>query len=144
MIDPEIFCEPDESIAGLEDNSTGCLTYLVHEPGRGENDCVFLDVRKESTACILIGGNPFTIQTLHGFGRVALVKLETGERQDIFLEPGVDVEIPLGVAFSYANCGEEGSQLILRDTGLDFDLADEITVEGLVSALSNLSALVAG
>lgn len=135
MIDPAIYCELGETITGLEENDTGLITHIVEKEGRGVNDRVFLDVRHESTPCVLTGGNPFVIETLHGFGRLALTDLETGSQRDIFLEPGVDVSIATGVAYKYANCGAEGSQLILRDTSLNFDLDDEVTVQAMVSAL---------
>jgi hypothetical protein len=137
MIDPSVFCEADETIIGLENNDLGCTTYMVGKPGRADNDRVFLDVQNKTEACILTDGNPFTIETMHGFGRLALVDIETGEQKDIFLEPGVNVDIPVGVVYDYTNCGEEGSQLIIRDTGTDFRLEDEATVAAMTAALSN-------
>lgn len=138
MINPSTFCEPGETIGGIEANSTGCITYLVNKPGRGENDRVLLDVRTESVPCILIGGNSFTIETLHGIGRVALVDTESGAQISILLKPGVDVIIPIGVICTYYNCGQEGSQLVLRDTSEDFDLANEITAQEMVARLCNI------
>ena len=138
MIEVETFCEPDETIAGLEDSSLGCDIYMVAKPGRGEHDRVFLDIRTETAPCLLTGGNSFKIETLHGFGRAALLDIATGEQRNIFLEPGVDVEIPTGVVYSYANCGEDGSQLILRDTAENFDLADEVTAANMATAITNL------
>lgn len=137
MIDPLVFCEAGETILGLEDNDLGCKTYMIGKPGRADNDRVFLDIEDKTEACMLIGGNSFLIETLHGFGRLALVDVETGATEDIPLEPGVSVEIPVGVIYNYANCGGEGSQLIIRDTGLDFQLEDEVTVQAMAAALSN-------
>ncbi len=141
MIDLNQFCEPDETIVGLEDSSVDCDIYMVAKPGRGEHDRVFLDVRAETTPCLLTGGNPFKVETLHGFGRMALLDIATGEHSNIDLEPGVEVEISTGIVYSYANLGEEGSQLIIRDTAKDFDLADEVTAEDMVQALSRVFVL---
>ncbi len=136
LVDPAIYCETGETITGIEENETGCITYVVEKEGRGVNDRVLLDVREESNPCILTGGNPFEIETLHGFGRLVLSDLATGEQCDIFLEPGVNVRVPTGVIYKYVNCGKKGSQLILRDTSLDFDLANEVTVQAMASALT--------
>ena len=140
MIDVASFCEPDETIAGLEHSSPGYDIYMVAKPGRGEHDRVLLDIRETPTEpCILIGGNPFTIETMHGVGSMALVDVVKGVRLDIDLEPGVSVvDIAPGFVYSYENLGGEGSQLILRDTAKDFDLANEVTAEDMVKAIMGL------
>lgn len=141
----ETLLQPGETIAetivsGFDNSYNPDVDYSIHvleRPGLKAGDEVLLEIRGSAEPCVLIGGNPLKLGVVHGFGRLAMVNLATGEISNAILEEGAEVEVPTNnTLYWYENKGDE--PLVVRDHCDDFDPTNEPELPGVVQALINL------
>jgi len=138
MLSPSDFLEPGETLGttinfGDDENNPTFLLHPVLRAGRADDDRVLLEIRSNSEPLVLVGGNPLHIETLHGLGSVATVDLATGEKTVEELQPGTTIDIQPGGIHWYENL----SELLVRDTSLDFQLANEVRLGDFVQAIAD-------
>jgi hypothetical protein len=110
----------------LYDNGAFKIHGIVG-PNINPGDCVLLEISTESDHCVYLGSNPINFTVISGFGRLSTMDVETGFFTEVFLEEEKQGKIEKGTAYYYSNLGSE--ELLIRDDCLDFNLADEPSVD---------------
>ncbi len=135
------FLKPGETVVDTITNASGgevdYSIYVLERSDLSTGDEVLLEISSKLEPCVLIGGNPLKIDVVQGFGRLAIIDLKSGAGSEIFLEPGVEAEVPANnILYWYENMGED--QLILRDHCDDFGPANEPGLADVVNRLISL------
>lgn len=107
------------------------ILYPIWKYGRGKDDSVFIDVRRQTEPVVLLDGNDLHIQTVRGLGRLTTVDLTNGTVEVTELKPSVSAQVMVPSIHWYENDDE----LLLRDDCKDFNPQIEVPLEDVVSAV---------
>lgn len=139
----EQFLEPGETLGTPELHGDFIppeyVLWPVTKDGRGPDDRVLLEIISESDPVVLMGGNPLHIETMHGRGRLTTVDLGNGNKDMTTLREGKSVDVPAGTIHFYENYHDR--PLVVRDTSLDFDVANEVRLSKFVQAIIDFSPI---